>query len=354
MKTTQKILVFALFIVAILIPQTTQASGFMDDKVVFGGNYTLEEGETLNGELVVFGGNATLERETTVNGDVVVFGGSANVDGTINGDLVAMGGYLEIEDHAQINGQLTAFGSSIERSEEAEINGNIVTTEDIPFEFNFPNGVTMPSQLPHMLHYAHVPLISGGWFLFKILIWTGIAILAILFFQEQAETISETALEQPLMSAALGLLIVILIPVALLTLIITILLSPLVLIAIPVLYAAWMLGWAALSLEVGKRLMKTTNQTWPPALYAGLGMAILALIFNGFQAVVPCLGGLPKFFVGMWMLGAVALTKFGTQKYVPSGTVPASPAPEPTPEVPQLPEDFSEEADEVGTEEEAK
>ncbi len=350
MKTTYKLLLLTLLIAAILIPQAAQASGLMDDKVVFGGNYTLSEGETLNGDLVVFGGNATIERGSTVNGDVVIMGGSADIDGTINGTLVSMGGYLKIKANAQINGELTALGSSIERSEEAQINGNIVTSEDIPFEFDFPRGITMPKQFSQAFQYTHNPLTSGAWFLFQVLIWTGAAILLTLFFQKQTETVSQTALEQPTMSAGIGLLIVILTPVVLLLLIVTILLSPLVIAAIPILFIAWLFGWAALGLEVGKRLMKATNQIWSPALYAGLGMFILSLIFNGFQEVVPCVGGLPKFFAGMWMLGAVALTKFGTQKYAPAGVVPASPAPVPVPAAPQLPEDFP--AEEIEPQEE--
>ena len=338
MNTTRKLLILGLLILAVIIPQTTQASGLMDDKVVFGGNYTLAEGETLNGDLVVFGGNVTLERDSTVNGDVVIMGGSADVDGTINGDLVAMGGYLKVNCYATINGELTALGSSLEHSEEAQIKGNIVTSEDIPFEFDFPTQFHIPNKIPQTLGFMHAPLATGLWFLFRLLIWTGVAILVILFFQKQSEAISQVALKQPAISGGMGLLIVILAPVVALALLVTILLSPLVLVLIPILFAAWVLGWVALSLEIGKRLMKTANQTWSPALYAGLGMFILILILNGFSEVVPCVGWLPKFFVGMWMLGAVALTKFGTQLY--PKTAPLAPVPASVPDDQQLPEDF--------------
>ncbi len=321
MNTTRKLLVLGLLILALLIPQSAQAAGPKDDKVIFGSNYTLHEGETLNGDLVVFGGNVTLERDSTVNGDVVAMGGRVSVDGTINGDLVAMGGYLEIKSQAHINGEVTALGSGIERSEEAQINGNIVTSGDIPLELNFPTKLDIPDKTPRIFSFWHAPLAAGLWFLFQLLIWTGVTILVVLFFQEQSETVSQAALEQPAISIGIGLLIVILTPIVLLALIVTILLSPLSLIAILILFVGWGLGWAAISLEVGKRLMKAANQTWTPALYAGLGMFILTLILNGFREVVPCVGWLPKFFVGMWGLGAVALTKFGTQRYPQSAAV---------------------------------
>ena len=183
MNTTRKFLVLGLLILALLIPQTAQAAGPKDDKVIFGSNYTLAEGETLNGDLVVFGGNVTLERDSTVNGDVVAMGGRVSVDGTINGNLVAMGGYLEIKSHANINGEVTALGSSVERYEDAQISGNIVTSDDIPFEFNFPAQLQMPNKIPQTLGFWHAPLATGLWFMFQLLIWTGVAILVTLFFQ---------------------------------------------------------------------------------------------------------------------------------------------------------------------------
>ena len=84
MKKITQILIFVLVISALLIPSTVSASGFRDDKVIFGGNFTLNEGETLNGDLVVFGGNVNLRTSSTVNGDTVVLGGNVSVDGTIN------------------------------------------------------------------------------------------------------------------------------------------------------------------------------------------------------------------------------------------------------------------------------
>ena len=342
--TTRKFLILGLLILAILIPQTAQAASPKDDKVIFGGNYTLYEGDTLNGDLVVFGGTATLEEGSTVNGDVVVIGGRVMADGTVNGDLVGLGGYLVVESNAHVNGELVALGSGIERSEESQVTGNIVTSEDIPFEFDFPTNLQFPQRTPQVFTYWEAPLAKIFWFFFRLLIWTGVAILVILFFQDQAETVSQTALGELPISLGVGVLIAILAPVAILALIITILLSPLSLVAIFILFAAWVLGWAAISLEIGKRLMKSTNQTWTPGLYAGLGMFILFLILNGFKEVVPCVGWIPKFFVGMWGLGAVVLTKFGTQRYPKTGQ-PTSVAPE---EVPPLNEgELSESFDEL-------
>ncbi len=54
-------------------PNLQSTSG---DKLVLGGVYTLDSGETLTGSLIVLGGSVTLEAGSTVTGDVVLLGGS--------------------------------------------------------------------------------------------------------------------------------------------------------------------------------------------------------------------------------------------------------------------------------------
>jgi hypothetical protein len=40
------------------------------------------------------------------------------------------------------------------------------------------------------------------------------------------------------------------------------------------------------------------------------------LILNGFNQIFPfCIGWMPKTLIGFWMLGSVALTRFGTRSY---------------------------------------
>ena len=110
-------------------------------------------------------------------------------------------------------------------------------------------------------------------------------------------------------------------PLVILALIITILLSPVSLLGIFALIAAWVVGLVALSLEIGRKLAAALNQSWPAPLMAGLGMLILSLFFNGFSQIVPCFGWMPKFVLGLWVMGAVILTRFGTREYPETGTI---------------------------------
>jgi pyruvate/2-oxoglutarate dehydrogenase complex dihydrolipoamide acyltransferase (E2) component len=332
MKTLTRILILLLLVCTVVIPTTAFASGNNDDKVIFGGNYTLHEGETLNGDLVVFGGNVTLETASTINGDTVVFGGSVTSNGTVNGNLVALGGIVNLGSEAQINGDLTIVGSSFNQDPNARITGNIVTEENVPFDFNFPKDLGLFEGKFPSVPLGRMPFASPGWFFFRVLIWTGLAVLIALFIQDQAAVINRTAFGEPILSGVVGLGVILVAPLVLLALVITILLSPVSLVGIFALIAAWVVGLVSLSIEVGRKLSKAMNQDWPVPLMAALGMFILVLFFNGFSQLVPCVGWLPKFILGAWVMGAVILTRFGTHAYPEQEPALAVKAGEPLPE----------------------
>lgn len=311
MKNITRLLFLLLLITAVFIPSPASASGFKDDKVIFGTNFTLQSGETIDGDLLVFGGNIILEASSTVNGDTVVFGGNVTTNGTINGNLVALGGIVEIQEQTQIIGDLSVLGSSYEQADGAVISGNIITEEQIPFEFDLPSRITSFDRNFPTINFGRLPFVSASWFFFRILIWTGLAILLTLFLQNQPTIITRAAFKQPVMSLLVGLGVITL-PVALF---ITIILIPISILSIFALIAAGVFGLVSLSIEVGRKLANALDQSLPVPIMAGLGMFIITLIFNGFNQIVPCVGWLPKFVLVMWVMGAVVLTRFGTQEH---------------------------------------
>jgi pyruvate/2-oxoglutarate dehydrogenase complex dihydrolipoamide acyltransferase (E2) component len=316
------------------------ASGFRDDKVIFGGNFILEPGESLNGDLVVFGGNITLRESSTVNGDAVVLGGNVTAAGTVNGNLVALGGLVELGGSARINGDLTALGSSFEQDEGAYISGNVVTEEGIPFELSLPDNLGFFNGGGKILRSHQLPFVSASWFFFRLLIWSGLAVLIALFIQDQAAVINRTAFSEPFLAILVGLGVLLIAPLVILALLITILLSPVSLVGIFALIAAWVVGLVAVSIEVGRKLSSALNQNWPVPVLAGVGMFVLSLFFNGFNQIVPCVGWMPKFLLGTWVLGAVVLTRFGTSAYPDEPDQPSA-----STEVETLPPPFDGEAE---------
>jgi hypothetical protein len=90
--------------------------------------------------------------------------------------------------------------------------------------------------------------------------------------------------------------------------------------------AAWCFGLIAIGFEVGKRISKLANQALHPVISAGLGTLILMIVLSGLEAIIPCVGWIPKVVFGLFGLGAVLLTLFGTKPY-PRVTMLPSPPP---------------------------
>ena len=306
-----KIFTYLLLMIALVWPNAAFARGLADDKVIFGGTYTLAEGETLDGSVVVFGGTITLEANSTVNGDVVLIGGTMDAAGTINGDMVGIGGVLQLSEAAIVNGSLVTIGAALDKAVGAEINGDVVQGINPPFQFNLPeDAVYTPA-----VSVDHNPALEVVWFFFRMFMWAALAILLVIFFAEPTERVANAALNDPLITAGAGLLTAVLSPLAVLALVITIILSPVGLVLAVLLAIAWLFGWVALGLEVGQRVAKMLNQEWAPAIASGVGTLILYFVLAGFDQIVPCVGGLPRVVVGLWGMGAVMMTYFGTRDY---------------------------------------
>jgi hypothetical protein len=75
---------------------------------------------------------------------------------------------------------------------------------------------------------------------------------------------------------------------------------------------AWLFGIVALGQEVGERFTKAINQIWAPVLSTGFGTFLLLLV-GGFIGLIPCIGWLLPFLVGLVAVGGVVTTWFGTR-----------------------------------------
>jgi hypothetical protein len=347
MKTKILIALLITILVATLLPVTALAKELREDRIVFGDNFILRSGEELNGNLVVFGGTAMLEEESVVFGDVVILGGNLDADGRITGTVVGIGGNINLGDNATVQKDVVVFGSNLDQSLGASVQGDIIDDISGPLSFTFPGDMQMP-----VFRFGVNPFFQFIWFSLRALLWAALAVVLVLFVPKEINQIGRTAVSQPLVSGGLGFLTTIIFPIILVILLITLICSPLSLIGGLLLAAAWAVGLIALGLELGKRLAKMFNQDWAPGLSAGVGTLILIVILNGLRVIVPCVGWVFPGLAGMVGLGAVILTRFGTQPYpqaVPFEAAPPPPPPAVTaPSSEELPEAV-EESGEEGT-----
>ena len=321
MKNKFRIALLLALCLAFLLPATALAREAGEDKVVLGGTYTLESGETLDGDLLVFGGVVTLEEGSLVNGDVVLFGGTLTAQGEITGSVIGIGGLVDLGETAVVGKDVVDLGSNVDSSSGAIVEGQITPGFSGPLRFDFPG-----ARLPR-LEVSMNPFFVLMWFLLRAFLWAAVAVILVLLLPRHLDAIRGAAVHQPLIAGGVGLLTALIAPLLLIFLLITICLSPLSLVGFLFLAIAWGVGLIALGLELGNRLAEMFKQDWAPGLSAGVGTLLLILVLNGLNGLIPCVGWIFPAVAGCVGLGAVLLTRFGTQPYQVSAPPPPPPVP---------------------------
>jgi len=299
-------------------------------RVIFGESFTLESGERMTGDLVVLGGSVILERESRVEGNVVVMGGSASVAGEVEKDMVVFGGNVVLQSTAIVDGDLVTIGGNVQREEGAIVRGQ--EAEGLEFR-----GLPRFWTLPERVYTYRWP---DRWFslifdifkaIFVALALAALGLLIVLFWPKQTEVVRQAILNTPLPSGGVGLLTGIVAVALMVLLAITICLSPIAFLLGVALLAASIFGWAAVGLLVGQRLLEAFKvRGITPLMAVAVGILLLSLL-----GAIPCLGALVVIVAGCVGLGAVVLTRFGTQTYPLRAVVP------PAPPVPVQPEEIA-------------
>jgi hypothetical protein len=316
MKYTQRTLTFLIIVIAALL--LSGCMGFPQNQpgLVLGSNYRLESGETLDSDITVIGGNANLDTDSTVNGDMVVIGGNVTVDGRVEGDLSVMGGYVYLDDNAEVAGSVQTLGGTVKRSPGAVVEGQDLGDRDRP-------GRVTTWRTP-MMNVNFEPVTATLMAIFQALALAALAIIVSLFALRPMNRVGETALTQAPVSGGVGCLTLLVLAI----MAITIILLPVSLLGFMAAGVAALFGWAALGLILGRRLAVWLNQPWSDPVSAGVGTLVLSLLASLIN-VIPCVGGLVSFAVTMVGIGAVVLSRFGTQPYpaFPAAVAPVPPVP---------------------------
>jgi hypothetical protein len=335
-------LLLAVFLACLPLFPAAASDGTIPGQFVFGQSFTLKNGQTMNGDLMVFGGSATIEKGATVNGNVVVFGGSLTINGVVNRDTVIFGGTASMGTTAHILGNLSTLGSTLDRAEGSLVDGQ-VNNGNVHFgngqSITIPPAASSYNPFASFMHFAVNPFL--GWVanvLGQSITLALLAMLLMLFLAQRADRVAHAIIAQPLTAGGLGLLTVVAVPVILLALavlsilIITLIITvPLMVIVALALGMALLFGWIAVGYEVGQRFTKAIHQEWHPAFSAGLGTFALTLVAASLTniPVVSCIGWLLPFLLSMAALGAVLLTRFGTQTVLapsnPAAVLPTKP-----------------------------
>jgi hypothetical protein len=309
MKKTFKIFTLIILLTLLLMPVSpAYAQGPNPDggQVLFGKNYTLESGDSFEGDLVVFGGNVTIEEDASLNGNLVVIGGTIQSSGETKGDVVVVGGQINLEEAAVVTGDVVTVGGQLQQAEGAEIAGEVIdnVAPDIslpPAQIppTSPNVPVVPDIPSPNFNFTFNPFAEVFWIFFWAVIVAAFSMLLSLFWQPQIERTGDLIVTQPVMTGAIGLLAIVVAAILFLTII------PPVLVGF-----AWLFGVVAMGSQVGERFSKAVNQVWSRVLTIGFGTFLLMLI-GGAIGLIPCLGGLFLFLLGLLGIGGSIITWFG-------------------------------------------
>lgn len=354
---------------------------FDGDLGVLRGDLTLAEGSVVNGDLFVAGGDAYIAGR--VNGDLVIINGhleltpsghvtgdvfglraSQDVAGQVEGSLSTLLGDMALRNTALICGDLLVSPGHLQREGGARVLGSEVTDLDMSrFPFlqreleEIPGQVPTPSPIPWQRHQetwrSGVARFVGSVMAvaFFSLLSIGIGMLVALLWPRPTRRVSDCILAWPAQSFGLGLLTfliaagleavvavlvilvwlvatalvgtVILIPLGLLL----ILLSPLLLLPIPMALAgAMILGWVGLSDLIGRKVLGLLNVAdVKPLAAALLGLLITVTVPALLWIVKPLCCAWPFIvLVSSVGLGAAIHTRLGRQS-----CRPAVPPPQP-------------------------
>jgi hypothetical protein len=209
------------------------------------------------------------------------------------------------------------IGSQLQQAEGAKIEGEVVN--NIAPDIVIPSatvppvspGVPVIPDIPHPNIDVHFnPFAEVFWIFFWAVIVAAFSMLLSLFWQPQIERTGNVMVSQPLMTGAIGLLSFFIAVILFLTII-----PPVVA------FFAWLFGVVAMGSQVGERFSKAVNQVWSPVLTIGFGTFVL-MVVGGAIGLIPCLGGLILFLLGLIGIGGSVITWFGVRlPQIPAVTV---------------------------------
>ena len=360
MKKLLNVVLLLILLLSLATPAFAQGGHRQPGQVIFGSNRHLEPGDIIEGDLVIFGGNLRMADGSRIEGDAVVFGGTVDINGEVQGDLAVIGGTASLGETARVEGDVASIGGQVSVDEGAYVRGEIIQTN----EFNLGQIPPMfDGAVPPTPGFEPTPGIDEPFKMFLrivtgfvkglvvALVIAGIGLLVVLFLPDHTDTVGQAARQMTPTSFGVGLLTLIVGITAMILLFITCCLIPVGLLLALALVLATLYGWIVVGYLLGERILRAiqTESRKPSVTTSALvGIFLITLIQQGLMALsnIPCLG---FFFwlmgAALWLfvastgLGAVVLTRFGTQPYTRASSTSAPP--------PYLPPTEEEEPDKI-------
>lgn len=263
-------------------------------------------GESLLGDTVVAGGAMELAEGSEHLGSLTVLAGEARIAGRISGDLMVLGGSAALTETAEVGGDVAVAGGSLTRAPDALVRGTLTESPDPTAVLGRTDEPTDP-----------VDRVLAG--LAGIVALAGLGWLAARVAPRPLQRTQAAATGFPVVSGALGALVLITVLPLVVSMVFTLFLIPLAGLVLVGLVVTTGYGLLALGRGLGLRILRTmgrsaTTGSGPAAV--ALGTAVLV---TGLQlaTLVPFVGGVAVAVLVVVAVGAASLTGFGLRPYTP-------------------------------------
>lgn len=299
---TRRVRFFALFLFGLLLLFLAGCGedGRYGATFINQGEHVIESGEVMTSDVAVAGGTVVFEQGSLLRGSIYLMGGDLTIDGTIDGDVSALGGMITLSDNASISGDFYVAGSEVSRAGAAVIGGEENALD--------PEGMGL----------GQGQSITG--FLWRLvsttLLMAGLAALTVRLMPTLTRRLSATSTGYPLVSGALGLLLLLVLPILLVFMAFTIVLIPITIVGLLLLLLIMGYGVIGLGRGIGERLARWRNWRTTPSQAAATGTISITILLN-LLSLVPIAGEVSLALVGAVALGSVVLSGFGTRVYEP-------------------------------------
>lgn len=245
-----------------------------------------------NKSIVKVGSDVRIEEDMRIE-DAVAIGGSVYIDGIIDGDAVAVGGTVHLGETAIIHGDVVTVGGSINKAKGAIVYGSTVDVSAVNFENIFDNMNFTPD----------FPGIPRGIRFIPVIGLIALAALFAVLMPKELNKVASIAKNEPVVMFMWGLLgAILIVPLAIMLLIsiVGIALIPLEILAV---FLASLIGYIAVSILVGKRILRAMKNDDPNIILSALiGILLLWLV-----GLIPFFGTLVKVMACTIGFGAVII-----------------------------------------------
>ena len=270
-------------------------------RLILTGEHRVPSGATETALVILIDGVLVVEPDSHLTGDLYLVGGMTTVDGKLTGNIALFGGTLELAGDAFVASNIDVAGGTLEQAPEATITGTVRQAVHVPDNVAGRSG-SLVDRWPSLL----LELIGLG----------GLALVSARFLPRPVGRVADAARRQPVVMGSIGVLSFVVALILLVLIGFTVVLIPLALAGVLALglVVAW--GLVGLGFLMGQFLqmhLKTgLNSTWI-TVFSTVGLALALELLN----LIPWIGGMIAILILGVGFGAVLLTRFGLQSYVP-------------------------------------